>query len=305
MFLKMIRFILVCVILSIGSVVHAKEKEKVNIEALTEKANEGDRQAQYDLGMLYYTGREVERNLELGAQWFLKAAQQGLAEAQFAVGRCYFFGQGVPRDKATGAGWYYESALQDNPQGIYSLAECFYMGEGVEKNHSEAINWYSKAAAKGDRGAQFSIARILEKGDPSVRNPQKALAEYKKSARDGDAHAEYLVGTFYEEAKGVPRDMSKAIRSYKDAAKDSELARVKLAVLSSRGDGVERNPVEAYMWLELSKLTVENDPATRELKKELEANLTPEQIELAKAEADKFTKQHNIEQESLVEDFGY
>ena len=28
-------------------------------------------------------------------------------------------------------------------------------------------------------------------------------------------------------------------------------------------------------------------------------------MELAKAEADKFTKQHNIEQESLVEDFGY
>jgi hypothetical protein len=175
----------------------------------------------------------------------------------------------------------------------------------VQRNHVEAINWYSKAAAKGERGAQFSIARILETGDPSVRNPLKALEQYKKSAQDGDSHSEFLVGTFYEEGKTGQADLNKAIQSYKKAARDSELARVKLAGFYAKGVGVKLDSVEAYKWLELSKLTVESDPPTRQIKQQLEAILTPVQIKTAQAQAEAFSKEYNIQQQSMAFDFGY
>lgn len=280
-------------------------RESIDMKELTKKAQAGDPQAQYELGTLYYTGQEVETNLELGANWFLKSAQQGLSKAQLAIGRCYFYGRGMPRDKEQGVGWYYEAALNDNVEAINALAECFYLGDGVEKNHREAIKWYSKAAANGERGAQFNIARILEKGDPSVRNPQDALKLYEDSARAGDSHAAYLVGKYYEEGKAVTINMNKAIQYYKAAAPESELARVKLAEIYARGIGVDRNPVEAYMWLELSNLTVENDPQAGQLKLELVSTLTPEQIKLAKSKAETYTKQHDIQQKSLKGDFGY
>lgn len=277
--------------------------DKIDLEALTKKAQQGDRQAQYDLGMVYYAGKEeIPRNIKLGAEWFLKSAQQGQAEAQFAIGRCYFHGRGVPKDKALGARWYSEAAKQNHKQAAYVLGDCYFLGEGVERDHTESMKWFSKAAALGEKGAQFRIARILEKGDPSVRDPLQALEEYKKSANGGNAYAEFMVGTFYEEGRGVPQDIAKAIQCYKIAAPNSEEARARLARLYGQGRGVERNPVEAYKWLETAKLSATDDEALKQLKAELEATLTPEQRQVAASKIDAYIKEHNIEQEDLQQD---
>jgi TPR repeat protein len=274
--------------------------DKIDLEALTKKAQEGDRQAQYDLGMVYYSGREeIPRNMELGAEWFLKSAQQGHTEAEFAIGRCYFYGRGVPRDKVLGLEWYHQAAMKDHKQAAYALGDCYFLGEGVARDHAESIKWFSKSAAQGGQGAQFRIARILEKGDPSVRDPLKALEEYKKSANGGNARAEYLVGTYYEEGKGVPQDIARAIQSYKIAAPESEDARARLAYFYGQGIGVEADSVEAYKWLETAKLSASGDPALSKLKSELEATLTPEQRKAAAAKIEAYIKQHNIQQDEL------
>ena len=272
--------------------------DKFDLEALTKKAQEGDRQAQYDLGMVYDSGKdEIPRNVELGAEWFLKAAQQGHTEAQFAIGQCYFYGLGVPRDKVLGVEWYHQAALKDHKQATYALGECYSFGEGVDRHHAESLKWFSKSAAQGVQEAQFQIARILEKGDPTVRNPLQALEEYKKSANGGNAHAEYLVGTYYEEGKGVPQDLSRAIQSYKIAAPKSEDARARLARLYGQGKGVEADPVEAYKWLETAKMSASDDAALSKLKADLEVTLTPEQRKAAAAKIEAYLKQHNIQQD--------
>jgi TPR repeat protein len=274
--------------------------DKIDLEALTKKAQEGDRQAQYDLGMVYYSGKdEIPRNMELGAEWFLKSAKQGHTEAQFAIGRCYFYGRGVPRDKVLGVEWYHQAALKDHIQATYELGDCYFIGEGVERDHAKSIEWFSKSAAQGEKGAQFRIARILETGDPSVRNPLQALEEYKKSASGGDAFAEYLVGTFYEEGKGVPQDIARAIQSYKTAAPKLEDARAKLAYFYGQGRGVEKDPIEAYKWLEAAKSSASGDLALKQLKAELEATLTPEQRKAAAEKIEAYIKQHNIQQDEL------
>ena len=272
--------------------------DKIDLEALTKKAQEGDRQAQYDLGMVYYSGKdEIPRNMELGAEWFLKSAQQGHTEAQFATGRCYFYGRGVPRDKVVGVEWYRQAALKDHIQATYALGDCYFVGEGVERDHAKSLEWFSKSAAQGEQGAQFRIARILEKGDPSVRNPLQALEAYKKSASGGDPFAEYLVGTFYEQGKGVPQDIARAIQSYKIAAPKSEDARAKLAQLYGQGKGVAADPVEAYKWLETAKSSASGDLVLSKLKAELEATLTPEQRKSATAKIEAYIKEHNIQQD--------
>lgn len=276
------------------------DSQKIDLEALTKKAQEGDPQAQYDLGMVYYSGKdEVPRNTELGAEWFLKSAQQGHTKAQFAIGRCYFHGRGVPRDKALGVRWYHEAAEQDHKQAVYALGDCYFYGEGVGRNHAESLKWFSKSAALGEQGAQFRVAQIYEKGDPSVRNPRRALEEYEKSASGGSVYAEFLVGTFYEEGRGVPQNIARAIQSYKIAAPNLEEARARLARLYGRGQGVERDPVESYKWLETAKLSASDDEALKQLKAELEATLTPEQREAAIAKIEAYIKEHNIEQEDL------
>ena len=272
--------------------------DKFDLEALTKKAQEGDRQAQYDLGMVYYSGKyEIPRNVELGAEWFLKSAKQGHTEAQFATGRCYFYGRGVPRDRVVGAEWYHQAAMKDHIQATYELGDCYFIGEGVKRDHAESLKWFSKSAAQGEKGAQFRIARIFEDGDPSVRDPLKALEEYKKSANGGNAYAEYLVGTYYEQGKGVPQDIARAIQSYKIAAPKSEDARARLAYFYGQGIGVSADPVEAYKWLETVKLSASDDEELSKLKAELEATLTPGQRKAAAAKIEAYLKQHNIQQD--------
>ena len=272
--------------------------DKIDLEALTKKAQEGDRQAQYDLGMVYYSGKdEIPRNMELGAEWFLKSAQQGHTEAQFATGRCYFYGRGVPRDKVVGVEWYRQAALKDHIQATYRMGDCYFIGEGVKRDHAESLKWFSKAAAQGEKGAQFRVARLFEDGDPSVRNPLQALEAYKKSASGGDPFAEYLVGTFYEQGKGAPQDIARAIQSYKIAAPKSEDARARLAYFYGQGIGVEADPVEAYKWLETAKSSASGDLVLSKLKAELEATLTPEQRKAAAAKIEAYIKEHNIQQD--------
>ena len=50
--------------------------------ALKEKAEKGDADAQFTLGMTYYEGRSVPRDYVESARWFRKAADQGHAIAQ-------------------------------------------------------------------------------------------------------------------------------------------------------------------------------------------------------------------------------
>lgn len=48
-------------------------------------ANQGDAQAQYAVGYLYYNGLGVDKNFKLAVFWFNKAANQGNAKAQKAL----------------------------------------------------------------------------------------------------------------------------------------------------------------------------------------------------------------------------
>ena len=294
---NLVTYLFVCLFVTF---LHSRaENGKIDLEKLTQKAQMGDAQAQYELGRVYYDGREVNRDLEVAFGWLLKAAKQGHADAQYNTGRCYFHGRGVPRDKKIGLSWFYEAALQDHQQATYTLGDMYFLGQGIEINHAEAIKWFSKSAARGDKGAQFKIARILEIGDRSVRNPLKALEEYKKSASRGNFYAEFVVGRFYEEGIVVPKDIARAIQSYKAAAPHVEEARAKLAKLYSQGNGVQPDLEEAYKWLETVKVIANQDKELKRIKIELESALSPEQRKAAIAKIEAYIKQHNIQQDEL------
>ena len=63
-------------------------------------AEEGDARAQYDLGLLYDTGRGVPQSNEKALQWYRKAAEQGNAVGQNNLADMYVGGRGVARRAA-------------------------------------------------------------------------------------------------------------------------------------------------------------------------------------------------------------
>lgn len=69
----------------------------MDIENIIRKAEQGDSDAQYQLGCRYMIGDGVEKNYDKSFEYLLKPAEQGLAEAQARIGFCYFHGFGTEK----------------------------------------------------------------------------------------------------------------------------------------------------------------------------------------------------------------
>ena len=61
-------------------------------------AEQGQAEAQFYLGLIYYMGQGISEDYAEAFKWFRKAADQGLAQAQNNLGIMYETGQGVPKD---------------------------------------------------------------------------------------------------------------------------------------------------------------------------------------------------------------
>ncbi len=91
-----------------------------------------------------------------------KAAEQGDIDAQYELGNCYYNGNGVSEDKAEAVKWYYKAANRGYARAQYSLGNCYYNGYGVDKDEVEAIKWYRKAAEQGDFWAKYMLESLHE-----------------------------------------------------------------------------------------------------------------------------------------------
>ena len=100
-------------------------KKVALLEAAAEK---GAASEQFKLGLMYYLGTEIFKDLDKAAQWFQKAGEQGHADAP---------------------------AL---------LAGMHFSGEGLEKSFVEAYKWHSIAKGRGNTAAtanQTEVAKLL------------------------------------------------------------------------------------------------------------------------------------------------
>jgi TPR repeat protein len=82
------------------------------------KAEQGDAEAQNNLGMMYANGKGVAQDDKQAAVWFRKAAEQGYAEAQLILGLMYFNGTGVPQDYAQAYMWTNLAAAQEVEKAV-------------------------------------------------------------------------------------------------------------------------------------------------------------------------------------------
>ena len=91
--------------------VDAQLTELAQLRALAEQ---GDVDAQYNLGLMYDFGEGVPEDDEEAVRWYRLAADQGYANAQSTLGFMYLNGYGVPEDAVLAYMWYNLAAAQGN-----------------------------------------------------------------------------------------------------------------------------------------------------------------------------------------------
>ena len=108
----------VLVALAPGGLVHGQTAAEV--AELRARAEQGDAYAQFDLGVMYDTGRGVPQDAAEAVRWYRLAAAQGHANAMFDLGFMYGTGRGVPQDYVQAHMWrnLATSRLTDENRGV-------------------------------------------------------------------------------------------------------------------------------------------------------------------------------------------
>ena len=75
-------------------------------------AEDGDREAQFNMGLLHESGRGAAADPHAAAVWYERAARQGLAAAQYNLAALHLAGRGVAEDAARALYWLEVAALR-------------------------------------------------------------------------------------------------------------------------------------------------------------------------------------------------
>lgn len=189
-------------------------------------AEEGNVTAQYNMGVMYNTGRGMEKeDLHLAHTWYARAASQGdvMASKNRDVIEVVFIAKGV---EAYNAGDY-DTALAEFTALVeagYAAAQremgkMYAEGKGVEKNDAEALKWYRLAAEAGNAGAQRELGHMYKKDGGALFNkvagwfgkdkPEPVLQKddrlaymwYDLAAAQGDKEAKKIRNKMAEDMK--------------------------------------------------------------------------------------------------------
>jgi len=69
-------------------------------------AEKGQVDAQYNLGVMYYSGDGVKQDYVEAAKWLRMAAEQGDKQAQYYLGSMYLNGEGVKQSESEAHKWF-------------------------------------------------------------------------------------------------------------------------------------------------------------------------------------------------------
>jgi TPR repeat protein len=90
---------------------------------------------------------------------FKRKAEAGDSEAQFNLGLCHFRGTGVSVDKREALKWYKKAAEAGHTSAQANLGVFYFDGGSgtISPDAREAIKWYTRAAEGGHTIAQYNL----------------------------------------------------------------------------------------------------------------------------------------------------
>lgn len=148
--------------------VQSTRDEIETFKACRRKAEAGEADAQFRLGVMYAYGRGAARDETEAADWLRKAAGQNHVTAQMRLGLMLARGAGVKKDEAEAATWLRQAAERNDPIAQFNLGLIHAHGLGVVKDRNEALRWYKQAAEQGHAGARVNLD-VLARGASGLR----------------------------------------------------------------------------------------------------------------------------------------
>lgn len=151
-----------------------------DIATLQARADKGDAEAQFELGMRYYHGDGVAQDKKKMFELFNQSAEKGNARAEFTLGEAYRKGVGVERNLKKGTELIRKSAEDGSVNGQIAMSVFYRDGVGVTKNEKESLVWKKKAEEQYARG----VAKRKDTGEKEVKDAFKDNPDEKLETLD-------------------------------------------------------------------------------------------------------------------------
>lgn len=142
------------------------------------------------LAQAFLLGSGVPKNYRKALQWYQIASESGNKEAQNELGFMYFVGNGVEQDVDKGGEYFLKAAYNGLAIAQYNVGIMYSTGRGVNESDIEkSYAWFNVAAANGHqpaRAARDQLETVLPKSELTAAQSYseeltQTIAELKRS----------------------------------------------------------------------------------------------------------------------------
>jgi TPR repeat protein len=216
------------------------------------RAEAGEADAQYEVGIMYLKGQGVEQDRGQAVHWLTAASKSGHEPSAAKLRRM--------EDQQDKFQKLLKKAEAGDTQTQYEVAMMLLKGRGVDKDEAQAAKWLSKAAEQGDEKAITRLGIVNYKGEIGRPDYAKAFDLFSK-VKSESVLAQYYLGEMYAEGKGVKRDYQEAIAWYQKAADGGfNRAHGKIINLEEEIEIQKRRAVNAEQQAQREKVAVAAQP---------------------------------------------
>ncbi|MDJ0837770.1 MAG: hypothetical protein QNK37_14740 [Acidobacteriota bacterium] len=228
-----------------------KPELEQRLAVLIAEAENGNRQAQFNVARRYESGNGLKRDDEKALHWYTLAADAGLASAQFQLAEWHRTGRpGMKTDPEVAAHWYRRAALQGHQDAQLQMSMMYREGIGLRQNHRKSVAWLAAAARRGHPGARLGLAGLYMEGRLPHRNDADAVRLIHRVAQSGKPEYEALVGWMYALGIGVPLDHAEAAlwldRAAAHGRQNVSFLRDRLAIIAATLSEPDPDWIQSY-----------------------------------------------------------
>lgn len=181
------------------------------IKLLTIASRAGHAEAQFRLGLFYYTGDIVEKDYRKALFYFELASTKNL-NALYLSAVMHHKGLAGAPDLVTAAERYRTLAVRHgHAESQTALAGMYYVGAGVERDLKKAAEFYKIAADQGHREAMYNLGLMCEHGQLENAGMEEAIAWYEKASENGEEKSSYKLAMLHAHGLEIEQNKEKAV----------------------------------------------------------------------------------------------
>lgn len=148
-------------LLARGATLQQQGKHREALALFQRASKAGDAVGDYGLGVLYFQGEGVRKDIAASTRHFRAAAKKAYAPAAYNLGNAYLRGHGVKPDIKQAEYWWRRAARQGYARAQFNMGALLYEN-GSQALREEGIAWYRAAAMQGFDEAREHLRQLEE-----------------------------------------------------------------------------------------------------------------------------------------------